>query len=256
MKKVLLAFLLIALTLGIGSVVWAVIEGTPHDVKIINSNDDEALEPCAMCHTPHKGAGMYPLWNRDQVAQTYTMYSSVSFDMSNGPTAQPQNPSTLCLVCHNGVASTLVNYPGPGPAGGPNDDQYDLSIAGYWGDLSMSDGLGTDPGTPSLSDDHPISFKYDPTKDDSTDNNDFPTAEDMGARKYIRGNATTGTSANTLYPLYNNGGADATKSQFECPTCHSVHNTATYNGQGVTQVFFLRATNENSKLCKDCHIAR
>jgi len=60
---------------------------------------------------------------------------------------QPKSPSSLCLVCHSGVYSTLVNYPGPGSIDNPSHD-YEMN-PGLW---AM---LGTD-----LTDDHPVSFTY------------------------------------------------------------------------------------------------
>ncbi|HZV47530.1 MAG TPA: hypothetical protein VFG06_09335, partial [Thermodesulfovibrionales bacterium] len=139
MKKYLFPILSVILLLGMATIVWATVMGTYHEI---------ASEPCAFCHTPHGGTGDYPLWNRFQDDQTYDVYESISFDM--GPAYQPRNPSRLCLVCHNGVFSSLVNYPGPcsNPTSG-----YDVTVAGC--------GLiGTD-----LTDDHPISFNYDSTLD-------------------------------------------------------------------------------------------
>ena len=116
MRKVFTLIIALIFTLG-SATLWAResgqpgILGTPHDVEVITG--ESGLEPCAMCHTPHSGTGQYPLWNRDQGPQTYTTYDSPSFDMNDFNTG-PQEPSSLCLVCHNGVFSSLVNYPGPG----------------------------------------------------------------------------------------------------------------------------------------------
>ena len=109
---------------------------------------ESGLEPCAMCHTPHSGTGQYPLWNRDQGPQTYTMYNSPSFDMNDFNTG-PQDPSSLCLVCHNGVFSSLVNYPGPGSHTNENYD-YQMNPT-FWAMLDTD-----------LTNEHPISFTYDP----------------------------------------------------------------------------------------------
>ena len=123
---------------------------------------ETGLEPCAMCHSPHSGTGDYPLWNRDQGPQTYTMYNSPSYDM-NDFTTGPQAPSSLCLVCHNGVFSSLVNYPGPGSHTNENYD-YQMNPT-FWAMLDLD-----------LSNEHPISFTYDPAADNSQDNNGFPAA--------------------------------------------------------------------------------
>ena len=57
----------------------------------------------------------------------------------------------------------------------------------------------------------------------------------------------SGLSRST-YPLYGPGTTAAPTTQFECATCHAVHDTVAYPGKQMvggksvgTQVFFLRA---------------
>jgi hypothetical protein len=245
MKKTLLLIIALTLVLGVASL-WAReggvpgIQGTPHDVQVMTG--EAGLEPCAMCHTPHSGTGQYPLWNRDQGPQTYTMYNSPSFDM-NDFNPGPQEPSSLCLVCHNGVFSSLVNYPGPGSHTNENYD-YQMNPT-FWAMLDTD-----------LSNEHPISFTYDPAKDNSQDNNGFPAPTPCPTaqwRNWIVGSQGT-------YPLYGTGTVLSPTTQFECSTCHAVHDTIAYPGKQMvggksvgTQVFFLRGDNSGSKLCADCH---
>ncbi|MFA4918647.1 MAG: hypothetical protein WC581_05275 [Thermodesulfovibrionales bacterium] len=225
MKKILLAVLMLSLLAGVATV-WATVIGTPHDL---------APEPCAMCHTPHSGTGAYPLWNRSQASQTYTLYNSISFDM--GPAVQPRAPSSLCLVCHNGIASELVNY--PGPCSNP-DPAYDIEVAGC-ADLGLD-----------LSNEHPISFNFNATLD--WDNNQFPAASQIRTIPSPRF-AIPGSISGTNYWLYGSVPA-AEYNYFECATCHSVHDLAIYPGKGEYQVYFLRADNTGSQMCLDCHAAR
>lgn len=222
MKKCSLLILCGMLVVGMVSGVWAAISGTPHDL---------AMEPCAMCHTPHMGTGEYPLWNRYQEPQAYILYDSSSFDM--GPAVQPRFPSKLCLVCHNGITSELVNYPGPCSVPSP---EYDITIAGCAE-------IGLD-----LTNDHPVSFDYDASLD--LDGNEFPVATPTGTRGRL---VITGASSGTLYWLYGSG---SNLNWFECATCHSVHDTAVYPGKGDYQVYFLRQDNTASTMCLDCHTAR
>lgn len=243
MKKFFLALLTVALVLCAGSIAWAIVEGTPHDVNVMQ--DTTGLEICAMCHTPHQGPteDRYPLWNRTDPGDSYTLYSSPTFDMTPGPGALLREPSTLCMACHNGSISQLVNYPGPGSN---EDTDYNFNssfLQSGWSDLS---GM-------SLTNDHPISFDYDPALDDATDNNGFPAAISVGiyGRKMV-----PGTGAN--YPLYG-----ASQDWFECSTCHAVHHTAVYSGPAMaggisagTQVYFLRTDNASSRMCTDCHTNR
>jgi hypothetical protein len=223
MKKFLLPILCMVLVTGMATIVWASVIGTPHDL---------APEPCAMCHTPHHASGAYPLWNRTQEdVGAYTLYDSLSFDM--GPANQPRVPSSLCLVCHNGVLSELVNYPGPCSV---TDSAYDLEISGC-----------AEIGT-NLMNDHPISFDYDNTLDE--DGNVFPPLTPVGTRGR---QAIIGGISATNYYLYGEGGSN---DWFECTTCHSVHDTADYPGKGDYQVYFLRNDNTGSTMCLDCHTAR
>ena len=238
MKKILLPILIVVLTLGIGAVVWAGkaapgVWDTPHEL---------APEPCAMCHTPHSGTGEYPLWNRLQVLPdgVYQVYDSISFDMgpANNP---PKAPSSLCLVCHNGIASSLVNYPGPCSV---TDTAYDLEISGC-ADLDTN-----------LMDDHPISFRYDIALDNITDDNGFPLelSTATGRLRYYIPGAFSGTK----YWLYADSQSTVDQKRFECATCHAVHDNAEplYAGKGDYQVYFLRQDNTRSTLCKDCHVKR
>jgi len=223
MKKFRIIILGVALMIGMAGIVWASVIGTPHDL---------ASEPCAMCHTPHHASSAYPLWNRTQEDVSYTMYESLSFDMgpANNP---PRVPSNLCLTCHNGVLSELVNYPGPCSV---TDSQYDLEISG------CAD-IGTD-----LMNDHPISFDYLNTAD--LDGNGFPPHELFGG---LGRQAIPGSISLTMYPLY---GVPGDADWFECATCHSVHDTVDYPGKGDYQVYFLRNDNTGSTMCLDCHVNR
>jgi len=239
MKKVLLLFLVTAMVLGITSIVGAKIVGTPHDL---------APEPCAMCHTPHNGTGQYPLWNRAQTGASYTPYDSTSFDMGADIASYPQAPSSLCLVCHNGQSSTLVNY--PGPCSSP-DSAYDYDMPNFaCGNLGSRTG-GT---SHTLTDDHPLSFTYNPALDTATDDNGFPDITVVGLGSGAR-DVIVGDLSGTYYPLYTDS-ASGRINQFECATCHAVHDTADYPDKGTMQVYFLRNDNTGSTMCQDCHTKR
>jgi hypothetical protein len=243
MKKSILLLVVFALILGLATFLWARegstpgVYGTPHDVQVITG--EPGLEPCAMCHSPHSGTGDYPLWNRDQGPQTYTLYQSISFDMMASQT-QPNAPSSLCLVCHNGIFSSLVNYPGPGSHTNENYD-YQMNPT-FWAMLDTD-----------LSNEHPLSFDYDPTLDNTQDNNGFPEAlpcPEAPWRDWIY--TPVGN-----YPLYGTG---TDNDKFECSTCHAVHDTVAYPGKQMvggksvgSQVFFLRADNSGSAMCASCH---
>lgn len=250
MKKTAILLLALVMVCAGAAVVMAKVAGTPHDLHTGN-----AAEICAFCHTPHGGSTTQaPLWNRSQATQTYTYYTSATFDMTPVATGQPGIGSAGCLVCHNGVASTLVNYPGPGST---TNTDYGFTMTSGVTSAENFALLGTD-----LSNDHPISFTYAPSLDQ--DNNGFPTA---GSNGWIPGQVSTGAGGN--YKLYG-----SSKNQFECATCHAVHNTntnATYVSHlgtwdqanrsysslpAANEVYFLRTSNTGSKMCMDCHVNR
>lgn len=227
MKKILIVLLAISILAAAG-IALAGISGTAHDLRIKKTNN--TLEPCAFCHTPHQGAaGAYPLWNRSQAAQTYTIYTSTTFNMYPGSatSAQLDFGSAPCLVCHNGVTSDLINYPGRGstPTGA-----YNITS----GDLTTWTNVGLD-----LRNEHPVSFVYSSGLDAQANN--FPTS-------------ATGTipGVSVNYPLFALS-AGGSGTYMGCATCHSVHHTPVAAYNTVNQVYFLRSSNAGSALCDDCH---
>lgn len=158
-------------------------------------------ELCIFCHTPHSAAKP-ALWNRYDSAATYTPYRSSTLKATLG---QPTGASKLCLSCHDGTValgkirsratpimmkSAVTMIPK-----GPNN-------------------LGTD-----LSDDHPVSFKYDAT---------LTSANGQLA-------SPAGSSKMHLDP---NG-------ELQCTSCHDPHS----DQYGK----FLIMNNTASALCVTCH---
>jgi len=217
--------LLLAAVLVLSAIVAsATVVSSPHDIAYyINSQSTRYV--CVNCHTPHQGTSApisMLLWNRNRAPAPTTYYNSATFDMGPASATNVGPQTKLCLACHDGAASTLVNYPGPGSVANSN---YELSN----GDISGWAAIGLD-----LSQEHPVAFVYNQSLD--ADNNGFPAP---AANGYIAG----------TFKLYDNN-------TFQCATCHAVHDTATYTGKGSTQVYFLRTTNESSQMCKACHVNR
>ena len=162
-------------------------------------------EVCIFCHTPHNSAPVTPLWNRSLPVSAYTVYTSNSLDAIPG---QPTGSSKLCLSCHDGtiaLGSVLSRQQGIAMAGGVTTLPPGAS------------NLGTD-----LSDDHPISFRYDTVL----------AAKDTKLRQP------------QLLPqqikLDHN-------SELQCTSCHDAHNNQFGN--------FLVMDNAQSQLCNSCHNA-
>ena len=207
MKKALLFVILISLILGNTTVIMAKIEGTSHDLSTIKG--DSHIDSCTMCHTRHSDTGQLSLWNSIQTVETFQMYASPTFAINSGD-AVPNEKSLSCLSCHNGIIGNLVKH----------------------------ETIGND-----LTDDHPVSFNYNPSKD--VNGNGFPSSITKGVdgKRFIYGTIT-----GTFYPLSGNDG-----NRFECTTCHIMHATSDNHSKGHDQVKLLRANNMASNMCKDCH---
>ena len=251
MKKTIILLLALALVGAGAAVVMAAVKGTPHDL----SKGSTSLEICAFCHTPHGAAqGQGPLWNRNGDTSSYTHYNSATFQMSQNNSSVTRTPgygSMACLLCHNGQASALVNYPGPGSVIADSNYIFTMGSTGAYDKWAM---VGKD-----LSNDHPITFEY------SADTIALDTGnEDNGFPAPSSGKIQGTVGAKAWYRLYGTN-----KDQFECATCHAVHHTP--QGSGYTtgtwnvadanytalsagnQVYFLRTSNSQSGMCIDCH---
>ena len=200
------------------------ITGSKHDLSsatggILKASGTGADQLCSFCHTPHFGSSAtanLPLWNRTTTTSGYTMYTSATIDMTTA--AQPQGVSAACLSCHDGVVALdqLMNKPGSGLTGGALTFTPALTNNRLNATQNPAAFISQ-----NLSNDHPISITYDPTKD-------------------TKFNPVVAGKVGTL-PLYG-----AAKNQVECGTCHNVHD--------ATISPFLRVANTSSSLCTTCHI--
>ncbi len=99
---------------------------------------------CIFCHTPHNATSDAPLWNRYASGANYIPYNSTTTRAIIG---QPTGASKLCLSCHDGTIALGKVRSRP--------EEIQLARGVTRMPLGPSN-LGTD-----LSDDHPISFRYD-----------------------------------------------------------------------------------------------
>lgn len=160
-------------------------------------------EVCIFCHAPHNASPIRPLWNRVLPSHGYTIYTSRSLDASPD---QPTGSSKMCLSCHDGTIAlgSVVSRNTP-----------ILMSRGVTALPAGAANLGTD-----LSDDHPISFRFDPSL----------VARDHKLRQ-----------PSLLPPQIR---LDS-NSELQCTSCHDAHNNAFGK--------FLVMHNENSQLCTSCH---
>ena len=170
----------------------------PGTIKAANES-----EVCIFCHTPHGGTSDAPLWNRNSSGAVYTPYASSTAKATFG---QPTGASKLCLSCHDGtMALGMVR-------------SRDNSIGFSGGVTTMPSGRGN--LTTDLSDDHPVSFRYD--------------ASLAAANGELRNPA----SLPAAIRLDANG-------ELQCSSCHDPHD----NQFGK----FLVMNNTASALCISCH---
>jgi predicted CXXCH cytochrome family protein len=182
------------------------IVGSPHDLSVGGPGPVRATfedQVCIFCHTPHNASPIRPLWNRYLPVDNYRIYASRALDAEPG---QPTGASKMCLSCHDGTIALGVVF----------SRQTPILMAG--GVTVMPDGaanLGTD-----LSDDHPISFRYD--------------------------SALSARDEHLLDPalLPDELRLDA-NGELQCTTCHDAHDDSRGN--------FLAMHNFDSQLCNACH---
>jgi predicted CXXCH cytochrome family protein len=183
------------------------IVNSKHNLAVSGTGDLKAsgeTEICIFCHTPHQASGEAALWNHQMPVQQYTPYSSSTMKATD--VRQPTGSSKVCLSCHDGTVALGMVHSRSTP------------IPMQGGVLAMPlrrSQLGTD-----LSDDHPISFRYDVALASAN-----PQLKDP-------------SSLNQRVRLDDN-------SQMQCTSCHDPHN----NQFGK----FLVQDNTGSALCTTCH---
>jgi predicted CXXCH cytochrome family protein len=177
-----------------------------HNLSVSGPGNIKAVtekEICIFCHTPHQSTGEVPLWNHEMSVQSYTPYSSSTLKATVG---QPTGASKLCLSCHDGTVAVGMVHTRSSP-------------------IVMRNAITTIPvgrtrlGT-DLSDDHPISFKYDAALAAANPQLNQPAILNQRVRLDASG-------------------------QMQCTACHDPHNDQF--GQ------FLVIDNTGSALCMVCH---
>ena len=205
----------LAMSLAAGWASAGTIVGSPHDFSQEGWNPSGEI--CVVCHTPHNAdtsVTAAPLWNHEVTTQTFTLYSSPSFD--GAATIQlPTGSSRLCLSCHDGTVA-IDSF------GGKNGNNF----------MGGSKAIGLNG---NLNDDHPISFTYDSAL----------STTDPGLHDPATTNVTIGSGGQTK-----TGTIDSVMlyaGELQCASCHDVHNNF------VQSTPLLRITKSGSQLCLTCH---
>ena len=216
MKKLPYLVLALALVVGFSSVSFAVILNSPHD---FSAEGFAAGQICVVCHAPHNVATpvIPPLWNHEITTASYIVYDSPTLDADGVTLGQPYGSTLLCLSCHDGTVA-IDSF------GGAVGTSFVTGLAN----------LGTD-----LSNDHPISFRYN-TALSTTDGglwDPATTTRTIGSGSFTR----TGTIQDVM--LQNN--------QLQCASCHDVHNDFVAGGIGGDPLLLISKL--SSELCLACH---
>ncbi len=220
LKTIQIIFILLVLKV----MLTASMSGSKHDLSATNfygPSPGSTTEICVFCHTPHASSTTIdgPLWNRN-------ITDTGAFILYSGVAGVPNNPSLICLSCHDGVNANadmsavdaqdshyVINSPGAGH--GVDSATPNCYACHFSGEMY--------PGTewtigPDLTDDHPVSVSY--------------------------ANAVTNFPGKFHPSPQNNLRLD--NGNVECISCHDPHK--------VDTTYFLRISNQNSDLCKSCHI--
>lgn len=206
MKRLANISVLIGLAAGAASGQHSSVVNSPHNLSTTGPGPVRAVtedQVCIFCHTPHNAAPIRPLWNRSMPVDAYRIYASRALDAVPG---QPTGTSKMCLSCHDGTIAlgAVISRDAP---------------------ILMSGGVTVLPAGPSnlgtdLSDDHPISFRYDSA---------------LAARDPKLKDPALLPHELRLDP----------NRELQCTTCHDAHD----NSLGM----FLAMHNDNSQLCLACH---
>lgn len=199
-------------------------------------------EICVFCHVPHNSRPAGPLWNRDQPAGPYTVYTSTTRKVT--APGQPNGASLLCLSCHDGTIAlgNVASRATPiSMAGGK--DRFAPGDKGY---------LGTD-----LSDDHPVSFLYSLV---------LTNPEIVAPSGSVKLDANGELQCTACHSPHDDANGkflvvDNIRSAL-CTTCHrktgwsgTDHSTSTktWNGTGSNPWPHTSWTNVRDNACENCH---
>jgi len=215
MKKALIIAL--CLVFVVATVAFAGIRYSKHDLSSSggqNTRSTNIDDLCVFCHTPHASNTSMtaaPLWNRSDNSTTWTNTNPYSTSTLNGTSSSPSTANAIskaCLSCHDGNVGdeTLVNGPGSGT---------NTTITWQNGTFNTVANLNDSAG---LTNDHPIGLNMSSIA--TVDNGIYSSPSDTNLRLF-------------------NG-------LVECATCHSVHNSTSYQP-------FLATSNAGSAMCLACH---
>ncbi len=139
MRRLFAVFVLLAAPAWAAGSKQAVI-GSQHDLGVTGGGPVKSAvsNSCVFCHAPHNVmAAVTPLWDHQLSSQTYTPYTSSTYN--SGSQTPSAGSSKLCLSCHDGTVAVGLTI-----------SQGSIPISGT---MAAADVLGT-----NLASDHPVSM--------------------------------------------------------------------------------------------------
>lgn len=187
-------------------------DGAGFDLDAWNTSPTNAM--CGPCHVPHGGEAVdAPLWSHTLTNPAgFTVYTSTgSLDATD--IAAPAGVSLKCLSCHDGSIALDAH----------------LSASGTPSTTVLSGAalVGTD-----LTNDHPVSFTYNPGTG---------VGLDAGLNAATSTPAILGGATIAEALLFGAGNTEV-----ECASCHDPHNSGGFPS-------LMRYDNSSSQLCLACH---
>lgn len=239
--------ILLALLSGLGCARSESIVNSRHNLSASGPGSVKAAgetQVCIFCHTPHNSASDAPLWNRFESGAAYTPYDSPTLKAEVG---QPTGSSRLCLSCHDGTLAL----------GMVRNRQTPIAFTGGSTMPSGPGNLGTD-----LSNDHPVSFRYDATL--AAANGELKPPSSLPAS--IRLDANGQLQCTACHDPHDDSFGkflvvDNTASAL-CVSCHdktgwtdSIHRTSTraWNGSGIDPWPTTSGATVAANACENCH---
>ena len=250
LRVVLMLVLAVAVlsSLSFARVDKALIINGPHDLRATGAGGTGTgvLGPsyalCNYCHVAHKfaadaqygglgqnGAGVL-LWNHTLSSDTtYTVYSSWtlqstphSLQTTGNINADLNNPSILCMSCHDGTVAINSTYTGViGPGFGSTPVYFAQSATGLSYVINPADANKT----------HPVDMIYDAT-----------VAANAGMKVPAGGLGVDVNTTSAVIPLFKGG-------YMECSTCHEPHTNTHLLFRNFSAVY----TATNGSWCLYCH---
>lgn len=245
--------------------------------RVVKATQEQQI--CVFCHTPHAAeSSVGPLWNRQLSNATYQTYVSGSLDSGRpglNPTAtpqplqQPNGVSKLCLSCHDGtMAIGAVNVLN-GSFTDRDGTTQDIAMQGTGPGGTMAPGEGVTTGFTrylgtDLTNDHPISVRYDANLAALDGEMRFPNAEaDIIVRSVDPYPTNAGQRTRTEYIHLEPDPGTSTGGLVQCNSCHDPHVRSTDPTENIK---FLRLNRfqkirpqdgqfnaSNDIICLACH---